>query len=304
MEFCGSVKVIKYIHKYVYKGSDLATVALNTNVDEVARHLSGRYIGPTEAMWRLFEFPMHEEFPPVEELAVHLEGEQVVYFNPNLTTEQVREKTESARSTLMAFFAYNDKHTDGRHFLYQEFPAHYTYDRKSGTWHPRQNSTMAVGRMYHCNPTAGEKFYVRLLLTLVRGPRSFEHLRTVDGTCHETFRDACVALRLAEDDQHWIHTMTEVATYASREGLRKLFVRAMLFDLADARELWEMFRESLCDDLLPRLHRYQSPPDDMTHPEWDLGLFLLHQMLEKQGRSGRHFRLPLYQHTWETLSRN
>lgn len=101
VEFCGSVKVIKYIHKYVYKRSDQTTVALN--VDEVTRHLQGQYIGPTEAVWRLFEFPMHKEFPPVQELAVHLEGGQIVYFNPKLTKEAVRKKTKAAQSTLMAF---------------------------------------------------------------------------------------------------------------------------------------------------------------------------------------------------------
>ena len=49
VEFCTSVKAIKYIHKYVYKGSDQTTIALHLRNNEVARHLHGRYIGPTEA---------------------------------------------------------------------------------------------------------------------------------------------------------------------------------------------------------------------------------------------------------------
>ena len=304
VEFCGSVKVIKYIHKYVYKGSDQATVALNMQNDKVARHLQGRYIGPTEAVWRLFEFPMHEEFPPVQKLSVHLEGGQIVYFNPKLTKEAVQERIENARSTLMAFFAYNKQHTDGRQWLYQEFPAHFTYDQGRCTWHRRKNNTMAVGRLYHCNPTAGEKFYVRLLLTSVRGLQSFTHLRTVNRVEHKTFWDACVALGLTQNDEHWSLTMTEVASYASGERLRRLFVHAMLFDLGNARDLWEKFRESLCDDLEQCMHRYEPLPDDMVHPEWDLGLFLLSQMLEKQGRLARHFNLPKHQHDWEILSRN
>lgn len=104
VEVCASVKVVKYIHKYVYKGPDQATVAMNVRAYEVSRHLQGRYIGPTEAMWRLFEFPMHEEFPPLQELTVHLPGNQVVYFNPDLAPDELREKMENARSTLMAFF--------------------------------------------------------------------------------------------------------------------------------------------------------------------------------------------------------
>ena len=64
--------------------------------DKVARHLQGRYIGPTEAVWQLFEFPMHEEFPPVQELSVHLEGDQIMYFNPKLTKEAVQERMKIA----------------------------------------------------------------------------------------------------------------------------------------------------------------------------------------------------------------
>ena len=88
--------------------------------------------------------------------------------------------------------------------------------------------------MYHCNSTAGEKFYVRLLLTAVTGPQSFEHLRTVNGIQYDTFRKACIGLQFVEDDQHWIHTFEEAVTYASGERLRQLFVTAMTFDLGDA----------------------------------------------------------------------
>lgn len=103
VKFCGSVKAIKYIHKYVYEGADQTTVVLNLKADKVARRLSGRYIGLTDGVWQLFEFPMHEKFPPVQGLAVHLPGGRAVYFNLNLTLDSIREKTESACSTLMAF---------------------------------------------------------------------------------------------------------------------------------------------------------------------------------------------------------
>ena len=37
----------------------------------------------------------------------------------------------------------------------------------------RWRNEFFIGRMYHCNPLASEKFYVRLLLTAVQGPRLF-----------------------------------------------------------------------------------------------------------------------------------
>ena len=60
----------------------------------------------------------------------------------------------------------------------------------------------------------------------------------------------------------------------------------------------------MCDDLQSRLCRYTSPPQNLEHPEWDLGLFLVHQALRKLGRSAAHFHLPPYQHMWESLNRN
>jgi len=87
VEVCASVQAIKYIHKYIYKGSDRTTIHLqeSENADEVQYHLQGRYIGPCEAAWRLFEFRAHEEFPPVYHLPVHLPGEQPVFFAEGLS---------------------------------------------------------------------------------------------------------------------------------------------------------------------------------------------------------------------------
>ena len=54
VEVCASIQSIKYIYKYIYKGSDRTTAQLGSDGDEVQRHLHGRYVGPTEAVWRLF----------------------------------------------------------------------------------------------------------------------------------------------------------------------------------------------------------------------------------------------------------
>ena len=71
-----------------------------------------------------------------------------------------------ARSTFIAFFDYNDANDESRQYLYQEFPEHYVYLQKERRWKLRQRG-FAIGRMYHCNPFAGERYYLRLLLTVV-----------------------------------------------------------------------------------------------------------------------------------------
>ncbi len=54
--------------------------------------------------------------------------------------------------------------------------------------------------MFFVSPTAGERFHLRTLLTVVKGPTSFENLRTINGIEFPTFRDACIHLGLLEDD--------------------------------------------------------------------------------------------------------
>ena len=60
-----SIKSIKYIYKYVYKGHDHTTVEFGKNVDEAKHYLDARYVCACEAHWRLFQFCMHEEKPAV-----------------------------------------------------------------------------------------------------------------------------------------------------------------------------------------------------------------------------------------------
>ena len=199
IEIYSSVQAIKYIHKYIYKGSDRATIQVDIEKDEFAQYLQERYIGPTEAMWQIFEFSIYEEFPLVKQLAIHLSEEQPVYFEEDVVAKKLQEKMDSARSTLMAFFEYNNTKKESRRYFYQEFLEHYVYLRKERRWKLRQQR-FAIERIYHCNPFAGERYYLRLLLTIVRGAKSFQDLCTVNGVLHSTFQATCVARGLLEDD--------------------------------------------------------------------------------------------------------
>jgi len=54
--------------------------------------------------------------------------------------------------------------------------------------------------MYFVPPTAGEHFYLRTLLTVTHGPKSFLDLRTYEGVVYNSFQDACNARGLLADD--------------------------------------------------------------------------------------------------------
>ena len=83
VEYCNSVKAIKYICKYVNKGSDMAVFGLQSeisDIDEIVQYQAGRYISSNEAVWQILSFPIHERSPAVVHLAVHLQNGQRVYF--------------------------------------------------------------------------------------------------------------------------------------------------------------------------------------------------------------------------------
>ena len=70
----------KYIHKYIHKGPDRATVQFDTGPNEIQQYVSGRYIGSMEAAWRIFEYPRHEHAPSVKALVIHLPGLHTVAY--------------------------------------------------------------------------------------------------------------------------------------------------------------------------------------------------------------------------------
>jgi hypothetical protein len=103
VEYCNSVKSIKYICKYVNKGSDMAVFGLKSEnrTDEITQYQMGRYVSSNEAVWRILNFSIHDRHPTVVHLSVHLENGQRVYF----TAENYQERAaEPPNITLTAFF--------------------------------------------------------------------------------------------------------------------------------------------------------------------------------------------------------
>lgn len=298
VEVCATVQAIKYIHKYVYKGTDRTTMQVQNADDEILRYVQGRYVGPPEAYWRIMEFSTHQEWPPVQHLALHLEGQHTVYFADELTPEALAEKMEQSRSTLMAFFKYNTEHPNGPLRLYSEFPQHFTWQPRTHTWQIRKKG-FAIGRIYHCSPVAGEKFYLRLLLTSVPGARSFADLYMVDGVRYPTYQAACIARGLAEDDQEWYRCFDEAVLFSSAGSLRTLFLTGLRQQLmADPLIIWDRYKQYFADDLYRRLStRAVDFPLPLQDPHYDYALFLLAAGLADQQRSLTGVGLP--ENVWD-----
>jgi len=53
-----------------------------------------------------------------------------------------------------------------------------------------------------------------MLLNYVKGATSYEHLQIVDGTEHNTFKDACIVMGLLVDDNEWHQALEEADLWA------------------------------------------------------------------------------------------
>lgn len=58
----------------------MAVFGIARDNDEIKQYQMGRYISTNEAIWRILSFNIHERYPTVTHLAVHLENGQRVYF--------------------------------------------------------------------------------------------------------------------------------------------------------------------------------------------------------------------------------
>lgn len=227
-----SLASLKYVNKYIYKGHDRTTLQV-TDKDDIKRYIDARYVSAIEGVWRLYHFPLHDRDPSVVRLQIHLEGQHMVTFRPDDSVEAVRERAESEKTTLTAFFDANKATGEvgdlARSLAYHEFPKRFTWNPSSRKWTVRQANFNTIGRLYFISPTAGELFYLRTLLTAVRGPTSFENLRTFDNVQHVTYRDACVARGLLADDGEWRQCLDEASHMQTGRQLRQLFTTMLIF---------------------------------------------------------------------------
>lgn len=271
VEYCNSVKSIKYICKYVNKGSDMAvfSVVQNEN-DEITRYQMGRYISSNEAIWRILSFNIHERSPAVVHLSVHLENGQRVYFT---SANALQQAERPPTTTLTAFFSLCQTDKFAKTLLYSEVPRYYTWNPSSKKWqlrkqgkpvpgHPNIFSTDVLGRVYTVHPSNDECFYLRLLLVNVHGPTSFQNLRTVDNQLCRTYRQACEKLNLLENDTHWEVTLADASATSSPHQIRTLFaiIIATCFP-SNSMELWMKFKDYMTEDILNRMRQITANQD-------------------------------------------
>ena len=259
MEICNSVKAVKYLYKYVYKGHDKVIVEFRNNInnrgadsanDEIKSFLNARYVSASEGIWRIFGYPLHDEYPNVFRLAIHLEHQQPIHFHDDDKIEDVL--ASNIDSTLTSWFKLNATDVKARSIIYSDIPKFYKWDKTNKNWSPRaRGESNTIGRMYFVQPGEGERYYLRMLLNIVKGAKCFQDIRSIDGYTYNTFKEAAKHRGLLEDDNEWDICLTEAAQCQSGHLLRALFATILLFCVpAEPLRLWIKFKDSMSEDLL------------------------------------------------------
>jgi hypothetical protein len=269
VEIASSLKSFKYVYKYVLKPPDTAVITIN----EIQAHLSGRLLSAAEAVWRLLNLPLHKEYPAVMRLHIHLPNEHTIIFDPTMDVEDIHEAAESTTSTLLQWFALNNRDQFARALLYNEIPEHYVWHEHM--WLRRRINRPQLGRIFAVSSRNQELFALRRLLSVVRGATGWDDLRIVDGHCYSSFQEACAARGMLDDDGDIIAAYNEITSSScSIDNNRRHFALLLLNrQCQNVPRFFDMMLEHLCDNHIVN-------PTNSTEALW-----VIEDIMNSNGRS-------------------
>nr|XP_043619723.1 uncharacterized protein LOC122591524 [Erigeron canadensis] len=302
VEWCNRSRAIKYLFKYLNKGPDRATIVIHENVatddqssaeniliiDEIKNYLDCRYLSPCEAVCRMLAFPIHYSYPSVIRLTFHLPVQHMITLRDS---ENLRKKIneEGIEKTMFTeWFVLNKEDPRAREYTYAEIPSKYVWQKKFNVWTWRESRKGCIGRIVYCNPTAGPRYYLRILLSVFRRPQSYKDIKTVNGREYATYKEACIAYGLLNDDKEWTDAINEAKLWATGSQLRDLFITILMFcDVRSPLEIWNENWETLSEDILYRKRRqFKFPNLHLSNEQIkNYCLVEIHEILQRNGKS-------------------
>jgi hypothetical protein len=296
----------KYLFKYVTKGFDSARIGIqsgpssastsNEPINEINNFLECCCVVPNDSSWRLLQYDIHETDPSVEWLPVHLPFENNAVFIEDDDLEEVIENLRNIMTKLTSWLEINVTSPFIRNYTYVEFSEYFTWQADDKFWNTIRGKHNKIIRIAHVSPAQGETFYLRILLHIVKGAKSFSEIRTVARQEYPTFRLACQALGLLGDDQEWSHALTDAANWSSTYQLRQLFVTLLVFcEVSDPTKLFTDHCANMSEDITYQINRVSSSSNSSAMENFVTSslIFELEKLLQDAGHSLAHFSLPI-----------
>ncbi|GBN93104.1 hypothetical protein AVEN_142925-1 [Araneus ventricosus] len=141
VEVCASVKSVKYLYKYVYKGHDAASFKIqkegDLDHDEILSFIEGRYVSAPEAMWRLNEFNLSNKSHTVVRLDVHLPQQQPIVYQDGQEAQAI-ERAALRKTTLTSWFELNKNDPSAHNISNSDISQYYMFDKSTTNWKKRQ----------------------------------------------------------------------------------------------------------------------------------------------------------------------
>jgi hypothetical protein len=148
-------------------------------------------------------------------------------------------KERIQRTKFTEWMEANKRYLTARELTYRDFPTKFVWKKNGKIWKECKR-VFAIGRLYYAYLASDERYYLRLLLSTVKGCISYKDIRTVHGVLYPTFKEACRALGFLDDDNEWINCIDEVAVWASGTQLRQLFTTILWHcGVTNPKRLWD-----------------------------------------------------------------
>ncbi|KAG5524887.1 hypothetical protein RHGRI_031532 [Rhododendron griersonianum] len=173
--------------------------------------------------------------PSWQEIKDEMKPHEEAQNRPDLVSRVFRSKLEHLQKEIL---------------LYKNFPEHFVWTASSRTWTERKQQEV-IGRIVTANPTEGERYYLRLLLTHIPAPISYAHLRTANGITFNSYREAAISHGLLQDDNTNEKCMEEACLYRMPLSLRQLFCTIFVYCAPfNPLELFYKFEDDMTEDYI------------------------------------------------------